>query len=56
MLEPVYLKRASFPELMATLEARLDSSQDPDERRPLLKRLAGTCDWSWCEFRFLRLE
>jgi tetratricopeptide (TPR) repeat protein len=41
MLEPVYQKRASFPELMATIEARLESSQDPDERRPLLKRLAN---------------
>ncbi|HEX9296756.1 MAG TPA: hypothetical protein VF881_13015, partial [Polyangiaceae bacterium] len=40
MLEPVYQKRANFPELMATIEARLESSQDPDERRPLLKRLA----------------
>ena len=26
---------------MATIEARLESSQDPDERRPLLKRLAS---------------
>jgi tetratricopeptide (TPR) repeat protein len=41
MLEPVYQKRSSFPELMATIEARLESSQDPDERRPLLKRLAN---------------
>jgi len=41
MLEPVYQKRGSFPQLMATIEARLESSQDPDERRPLLKRLAN---------------
>ncbi|HKQ71040.1 MAG TPA: tetratricopeptide repeat protein, partial [Polyangiaceae bacterium] len=41
MLEPVYQKRANFTDLMATIEARLESSQDPDERRPLLKRLAN---------------
>ena len=41
MLEPVYLRRADWPEVMATIEARLEASQDPDERRPLLKRLAN---------------
>jgi golgin subfamily B member 1 len=40
MLEPVYLRRADFPRLMAAMEARLQSSQDPDERRSLLRRLA----------------
>jgi len=40
MLEPVYLARLDWRRVMATLEARLDSSQDPDERRQLLRRLA----------------
>jgi golgin subfamily B member 1 len=40
MLEPVYLRRADFPHLMAAMDARLESSQDPDERRSLLRRLA----------------
>ena len=40
MLEPVYLARLDWRRVMATLEARLESSQDPDERRQLLRRLA----------------
>jgi tetratricopeptide (TPR) repeat protein len=40
MLEPVYLARLDWRRVMATLEARLDSSQDPEERRLLLRRLA----------------
>jgi tetratricopeptide (TPR) repeat protein len=40
MLEPVYQKRGNFTELMATIGARLESTQDPEERRGLLKRLA----------------
>jgi golgin subfamily B member 1 len=40
MLEPVYLARLDWRRVMATLEARLDSSQDPVERRELLRRLA----------------
>jgi tetratricopeptide (TPR) repeat protein len=39
MLEPVYLARLDWRRVMATLEARLDSSQDPIERRELLRRL-----------------
>jgi len=41
MLEPVYQRRGSFVELMRSLEARLEASQDPDQRRPLLRRLAN---------------
>ncbi len=40
MLEPVYLARLDWRRVMATLEVRLDASQDPDERRTLLRRLA----------------
>ncbi|HEX3770616.1 MAG TPA: tetratricopeptide repeat protein [Polyangiaceae bacterium] len=40
MLEPVYLARLDWRRVMATLEARLDVSQDPDERRLLLRRLS----------------
>ena len=40
MLEPVYLARLDWRRVMATLQARLDTSQDPDERRQLLRRLA----------------
>ena len=40
MLEPVYLARLDWRRVMATLEARLGASQDPDERRQLLRRLA----------------
>jgi tetratricopeptide (TPR) repeat protein len=40
MLEPVYLARLDWRRVMATLEARLGASQDPDERRQLLGRLA----------------
>jgi golgin subfamily B member 1 len=40
MLEPVYLARLDWRRVMTTLEARLDSSQDPVERRELLRRLA----------------
>jgi tetratricopeptide (TPR) repeat protein len=40
MLEPVYLARLDWRRVMSTLEARLGASQDPDERRQLLRRLA----------------
>ena len=40
MLEPVYLARLDWRRVMRTLEARLGASQDPDERRQLLRRLA----------------
>lgn len=40
MLEPVYLRRADWKSVMATIEARLSASHEPDERRALLKRLA----------------
>ena len=40
MLEPVYLARLDWRRVMATLEARLETSQDPDERRHLLRRVA----------------
>jgi tetratricopeptide (TPR) repeat protein len=40
MLEPVYLARLDWRRVMATLEARLETSQDPDERRQLLRRVA----------------
>jgi tetratricopeptide (TPR) repeat protein len=40
MLEPVYLARFDGRRVMSTLEARLGASQDPDERRQLLRRLA----------------
>ncbi len=40
MLEPVYLARLDWRRVMTTLVARLDVSQDPDERRLLLRRLS----------------
>jgi tetratricopeptide (TPR) repeat protein len=40
MLEPVYLARLDWRRVMTTLEARLAVSQDPDERRLLLRRLS----------------
>ena len=40
MLEPVYLARLDWRRVMTALDARLDASQDPDERRQLLRRLA----------------
>jgi tetratricopeptide (TPR) repeat protein len=40
MLEPVYLARFDNRRVMSTIEARLGASQDPDERRHLLRRLA----------------
>ncbi|WP_146653024.1 tetratricopeptide repeat protein [Labilithrix luteola] len=40
MLEAVYLTRLDWRKVMAATEARLSSSEDPDERRALLKRLA----------------
>lgn len=40
MLEDVYLARLDWRKVMMTVEARLDASQDPEERRTLLKRLA----------------
>jgi tetratricopeptide (TPR) repeat protein len=40
MLEPVYLARLDGRRVLSTLEARLGVSQDPDERRNLLRRLA----------------
>ncbi|MCL2448302.1 MAG: tetratricopeptide repeat protein [Polyangiaceae bacterium] len=40
MLEPVYVARLDGRRVRATLEARLDVSHDPDERRQLLRRLS----------------
>lgn len=40
MLEPFYLGRADWKRVKVTIEARLESSQDPDKRRELLRRLA----------------
>ncbi|MCE7890335.1 MAG: hypothetical protein DYH12_11650 [Sorangiineae bacterium PRO1] len=40
ILEPVYLLRADFGKVMESIQARLEVSQDPDERRELLSRLA----------------
>ncbi len=40
MLEAVYLARLDWRRVMGTVEARLAVSQDPDERRELLRRLA----------------
>ncbi len=40
MLEGVYLAKLDWRRVMGTLEARLSVSQDPDERRTLLRRLA----------------
>ncbi len=40
MLEQVYLTRLDWRRVMTTIEARLEVSQDPDERRTLLRRLA----------------
>ncbi|MBV9945925.1 MAG: hypothetical protein JOZ69_03660, partial [Myxococcales bacterium] len=39
-LEPVYLAQLDGRRVLATLEARLGVSQDPEERRNLLRRLA----------------
>jgi golgin subfamily B member 1 len=39
-LESVYLARLDWRRVMSTLDARLSSSQDPDARRLLLRRLA----------------
>ncbi len=40
MLEGVYLARLDWRNVMATIEARLTATQDIDERRQLLRRLA----------------
>jgi tetratricopeptide (TPR) repeat protein len=40
LLEGVYLQSLDWRKVMATIEARLAASQDPDERRQLLRRLA----------------
>ena len=40
MLEGVYLARLDWRRVMTTLEARLAVSEDPDERRQLLRRLS----------------
>jgi tetratricopeptide (TPR) repeat protein len=40
MLESVYLARLDWRRVMTTLEARLVVSEDPDERRQLLRRLS----------------
>ena len=40
ILEQVYLVRLDWRRVMTSLEARLASSQDPDQRRQLLRRLA----------------
>ncbi|HVZ30776.1 MAG TPA: hypothetical protein VG963_00035, partial [Polyangiaceae bacterium] len=40
LLEQIYLSSGNFDRVMATLATRLESSQDPEERRQLLTRLA----------------
>jgi tetratricopeptide (TPR) repeat protein len=40
MLEGVYLVRLDWRKVMRTIEARLEVSQDPDDKRELLRRLA----------------
>ena len=40
MLEAVYVSRLDWRKVMTAVEARLEGSQDPDERRQLLRRLA----------------
>ena len=40
MLEEVYVARFDWRNVMVAVEARLEASQDPDERRTLLRRLA----------------
>jgi tetratricopeptide (TPR) repeat protein len=40
MLEQVYLARLDWRKVMGAIEARLEGSEDPDERRTLLRRLA----------------
>jgi tetratricopeptide (TPR) repeat protein len=40
MLEAVYLTRLDWRKVMGAVEARLEGSQDPDERREFLRRLA----------------
>jgi len=40
MLEAVYLAREEWKKVMGAIEARLDGSEDPEERRELLRRLA----------------
>lgn len=40
MLEAVYLTRLDWRKVMGAIEARLEGSEDPDERRDLLRRLA----------------
>jgi tetratricopeptide (TPR) repeat protein len=40
VLEAVYLARSDWSRVMTAIEARLKASEDPDERRALLRRLA----------------
>lgn len=40
LLEPIYLIRADYDQVMNTIQARLDSVDAPEERRELLTRLA----------------
>jgi tetratricopeptide (TPR) repeat protein len=40
MLEQVYLARLDWRKVLGAIEARLEGSEDPDERRTLLRRLA----------------
>ncbi|CAN5681769.1 hypothetical protein BH11MYX4_BH11MYX4_06680 [soil metagenome] len=40
MLEQVYLTRLDWRKVMTAIDARLEGSEDPDERRTLLRRLA----------------
>ena len=40
MLEQVYLARLDWRKVMGAIEARLEGSEDPEERRTLLRRLA----------------
>jgi tetratricopeptide (TPR) repeat protein len=40
LLEPIYVSLGNYDRVMAALSSRLSASQDPDERRELLTRLA----------------
>ncbi|MEO0324412.1 MAG: hypothetical protein AAF447_15735, partial [Myxococcota bacterium] len=41
ILEPVFLRRMDWPRVTGTLDARLDATDDPTERKELLGRLAA---------------
>ena len=40
LLEPIYLVRSDYDRMMSAISARLEASDDPEQRRELLQRLA----------------